>query len=421
MALLEVRNLSVGIKKNKSHLAAVDGISFDIEAGEIIGLVGESGCGKTLSALSIPGLLPPEAEVTGGSLSFGAPGLCCASRVKPPKIAGEAIFYPANSESAPDNRDFYVTGDAKIHKYNRLPEAGHGSAPAESGEYAAALDLLSLDEEELCRIRGKDISMIFQEPRQSLNPLLRAGDQITEALKLHGLAETKTARRKALELIEKLGLNEPERVFASYPHQLSGGMCQRVMIAIAAICRPRLLIADEPTTALDPAVQLQILGLLEKINRGFGTAILFISHDLSLVRRFCARTLVMYAGKIVEEGKTGDLFSDPRHPYTRGLIGAVPLPSRRGRPLANIPGRAPSIEDKIEGCPFAPRCPRAEPACRAAFPAETDLGGNHRVNCPINKPAACAKLDPQILKKFNNEFNLTNHTNRGRILTTNTL
>jgi oligopeptide/dipeptide ABC transporter ATP-binding protein len=335
MALLEVRNLSVGIKKNKSRLTAVDGISFDIEAGEIIGLVGESGCGKTLSALSIPGLLPPEAEVTGGVLGFEA----------------------------------------------RRGLAGHGSAPAKSGEGRAVLDLLSLGEEELRRIRGREISMIFQEPRQSLNPLLRAGDQITEALKLQGLADAKTARREALELIENLGLDEPERIFASYPHQLSGGMCQRVMIAIAAICRPRLLIADEPTTALDPAVQFQIIGLLEKINRGFGTAILFISHDLSLVRRFCARALVMYAGRIVEEGKTGRLFSDPRHPYTRGLIGAIPLPARKGRPLANIPGKVPSIEEPRQGCPFAPRCVCAEERCTAAFPKAANLGGGHRVYC----------------------------------------
>ncbi|MDR2134910.1 MAG: ABC transporter ATP-binding protein [Treponema sp.] len=334
MALLEARNLSVGIKKrNRARLAAVDGISFDIGAGEIIGLVGESGCGKTLSALSIPGLLPPEAEVTGGFLGFD------------------------------------VRRDVR------------GSAPAGPGADAAAVDLLSLGEKELRRVRGKDISMIFQEPRQSLNPLLRAGGQIAEALTLHGLADAKTARREALALLEKLGLDEPERIFASYPHQLSGGMCQRVMIAIAAICRPRLLIADEPTTALDPAVQVQITGLLEKINRGFGTAILFISHDLSLVRRFCARTLVMYAGRIVEEGKTGPLFSDPRHPYTRGLIGAIPSPARRGRPLANIPGKVPSIGEPRRGCPFAPRCPQAEPVCAAAFPEALHLDGGHRVYC----------------------------------------
>jgi oligopeptide/dipeptide ABC transporter ATP-binding protein len=207
------------------------------------------------------------------------------------------------------------------------------------------------------------------------------GSQITEVLEFHGLRDKKEARERALLMMSRLGFREPEKIYGAYPHQLSGGMCQRVMIAIAAICRPRLLIADEPVTALDQAIQGQILSLLEEVNRDFGTAILFISHDLGLVRRFCRRFLVMYAGRIIEEGPAEALFSAPAHPYTRGLIGAIPGKARRGGPLANIPGRVPSIEDRLPGCPFAPRCARAEERCRAAFPPETRLGEARRVRC----------------------------------------
>jgi peptide/nickel transport system ATP-binding protein len=324
MALLEIRNLSIGIKRKNEILAAVDGISLDIEAGEIVGLAGESGCGKSLTALSIPRLLPHAAEITGGHIMFR-------------------------------------------------------SGVSHNAE--ASFNLLSLREEALCRIRGRDISMIFQEPRQSLNPLMRTGPQIAETLELHGLADKKTAKAAALDMIEKLGLAEPEKIFRAFPHELSGGMCQRVMIAIAAICRPKLIIADEPATALDAAAQTQILSLLGEVNRASGAAILFITHDLSLVRRFCRRFLVMYAGKIVEEGPAEALFDSPAHPYTRGLIGAIPGRERRGRALANIPGRVPSIEDRPGGCPFAPRCSRAQDRCFESFPPETETGQGRRARC----------------------------------------
>jgi oligopeptide/dipeptide ABC transporter ATP-binding protein len=331
MALLEVRNLSVairrtiaagngpGLKAREEPLPALNGVSLSVAAGEIVALAGESGCGKSLTALSIARLLPPAAEISGGEIRFGA-------------------------------------GD----------KAG---------------DLLALGEKELCRIRGKEIAMIFQEPRQSLNPLMRVGAQIAETLELHGAADAKKARAEALDMIERLGMAEPARIYRAFPHQLSGGMCQRVMIALAAICRPRLLIADEPVTALDGATQEQILDLLGGINRESGAAILFISHDLSVVRRFCRRCLVMYAGRLVEEGPTERIFSVPAHPYTRGLIGAIPGGERRGRPLANISGRVPAITDRLPGCPFAPRCPQARARCSAAFPPETELGQGHRVHC----------------------------------------
>jgi len=315
--LLEVKNLTIGIKGAGGLLIAVDNISFEIQAGEILALAGESGCGKSLTALSITGLLPRPAIITNGEILF---------------------------------------------KQDRI------------------ILLNSLGEEELCRIRGKEISFIFQEARQSLNPLIRVGPQITETLELHGSADKKETKALALDMLAKLGFNEPEKVFHAFPHQLSGGMCQRVMIAIAAICRPRLLLADEPTAGLDSASQEQFLSLLADINRDFGTAILFISHDLSIARRFCRRFLIMYAGKIVEEGPAQTLFS-PAHPYTRGLINAIPDREQRGKPLANIPGMSPAIQDRLSGCPFAPRCPNTREFCAAAFPAAKDMGGGHRMYC----------------------------------------
>ena len=233
--------------------------------------------------------------------------------------------------------------------------------------------------------------MIFQEPRQSLNPLMKVGDQIAEALKLHG-GYKKTANRAARDLLQQLKFPEPEKILNVWPHQLSGGMCQRVMIAIAAMCRPRLLIADEPITALDPANQHHILSLLNHINREFGTAVLFISHDLSVVRHFCSRFLVMYAGNIIEEGPSETIVSAPLHPYTMGLVRAIPRKENRNRPLANIPGKAPSLEDNLPGCLFAPRCLKMRTLknahlCTQTFPPWKDLAGNHRVRCFFAEPA----------------------------------
>jgi peptide/nickel transport system ATP-binding protein len=320
--VLEVEGLSVGIKWKKRRLTAVRDLSFEMESGEILGIVGESGCGKTLTALSIPGLLPPGVEQTGGTIRF------------------------------------------------------------------AGRDLGALSPRELSRIRGRDLTMIFQEPAASLNPLQRIGAQIAEPLKLHG--EREGARRRVLDLLENLGLPEPERLVRAYPHQLSGGMCQRVMIALAVINRPRLLIADEPTTALDLSTQAQILKLLGRINRELGTSILFISHDLSVISRFCSRLLVMYAGRLVESGPAEAVFRSPLHEYTRLLLGSIPGRDRKGKPLTNIPGRVPALEDQARGCPFAPRCGSAEARCGAAFPeaAVFDAGkgaasGEHRAHCVL--------------------------------------
>ena len=328
--MLEVKNLSVSIN---NHFTAVEGIDFSLNAGEITAIAGESGCGKTLTALSVMRLLPPAAKISGGEIRY---------------TAGRST-------------------ENGVHK---------------------AVNLCLLDEKSLCAIRGKEIAMIYQEPRESLNPLMRIGKQIAESLVLHG-ENKKTADNAALDLLQKLKFTDAENIFNAKPHQLSGGMCRRVMIAIAAICRPRILIADEPTASLDTETQGHILTLLKQINREFGTAVLFITHDLVTARQFCSRLLVMYSGKIIEEIPAKKLFSAPNgrfaavHPYTAGLLKAIPRRENRNRPLANIPGRMPSIENRLPGCPFAPRCPNAPEQCNAAFPPQIDLGGGHKVHCYV--------------------------------------
>jgi oligopeptide/dipeptide ABC transporter ATP-binding protein len=331
MTLLEVRNLTVSIRRGKKYYSAVDGINFKIDAGEIIALAGESGSGKSLTALSIPRLLSTRAKISGGE-----------------------ILYSANG----------------------------------------TINLCKTDEKSLRSIRGKEISMIFQEPRQSLNPLMKVGSQITEALELHpdiyaaapSAQNKKTANRLAanklaLEMLEKLQFPQPEKLMDAWPHQLSGGMCQRVMIAIATICRPRLLIADEPTTALDTVNQNHILTLLKQINREFGTAILFISHDISVARDFCSRFMVMYSGKIIEEGPSEAILSSPLHPYTIALAACIPRKENRGNPLANIPGRAPPLEEIMPGCHFALRCPKAQEQCGKSMPPLVKAGDDRYVRC----------------------------------------
>jgi len=311
--LLEVRGLSVGIKKNDKYLKAVNDVSFTIDEGEILGIAGESGCGKTLTALSIPNLISERKKI----------------------LAGEIIF---------DNRN-----------------------------------LLSLTKKQMRAVRAGEISMIFQEIRESLNPLLKAGVQIAEKLEIKGNGSKAQNRAKVLEILEDLGFLEPEKIYSAYPHQLSGGMCQRIMTAIAAIGRPRLLIADEPSSALDSDSEEKILSLLSKMNREFKMSVLIISHDLSIIRRFCSRYLVMYAGRIVEEGASSN-FSFALHPYTNALVNAIPAKEKRGGKLKNIPGKVPSIEDDLTGCPFAPRCKRAQNRCHDTFPPLAEINGQ-RVYC----------------------------------------
>src|SRR5438552_753498 len=288
--LLEVKGLRTSFHTRDGIVRAVDGIDFDVRRGEIMGLVGESGCGKSVTSLSIMRLI-----------------------ARPGRIeAGEIMF---------DGRD-----------------------------------LLKLRDDEMRRLRGDRISMIFQQPTSSLNPVWDVGRQIAEVLELHRQMKGKAARARALDLLRIVGIPDPERRLRAYPHEMSGGMAQRVMTAMALACEPELLIADEPTTALDVTIQAQILDLIRKLREETGTAVILITHDLGVVAEMCDRVAVMYAGEIVEQTDVGQLFRDPRHPYTRGLIGSIPVPGVVDHDLAVIPGNVPNLIDLPSGCRFPPRC-----------------------------------------------------------------
>lgn len=315
--ILQVEGLSVEARTAEGTFDITRKIDFSIQKGGILGIVGESGCGKSVTALAVAGLLPANARVRAGTIRFN----------------GQNLY--------------------------------------------------ALPEEKLRRLQGKEFSMIFQEPMTSLNPLMRIGRQVGENLRLHTDLSRQAIHERTLEVLGQVGLPNPAQVERAYPHELSGGMRQRVMIAMAIICRPKLIIADEPTTALDVTVQAQILELLRKINREFGCAILFISHDLSVVRRLCDRTAVMYAGSIVEAGETQDVFHNPAHGYTQGLLDAIPTRVSRGKRLKSIPGTVPDLKDRQGGCLFAPRCKQASEACFNIHPQPVVLSGGHVAYCPL--------------------------------------
>ncbi len=319
MALLEIENLQTHFRTPGGIVRAVDGVSFQVEAGETLAVVGESGCGKSVTAMSVLRLIPEP----------------------PGKIAGSIRFQ--------------------------------------------GRDLLKLSEREMRGIRGNEISMIFQEPMTSLNPVLTVGRQIGETLRLHQGLDRKAAEARAVEMLQLVGIPEPARRVREYPHQLSGGMRQRVMIAIALACNPKLLIADEPTTALDVTIQAQILDLMRDLKRRVGAAIVLITHDLGVVAEVAERVVVMYAGRKVEEAPVGSLFRTPRHPYTQGLLGSVPklgssLTGTETR-LQEIPGLVPSLRQRIEGCVFASRCSHATDLCRKVAPALEQKAPGHAAAC----------------------------------------
>ena len=320
MALLEVENLQTHFGTPDGVVRAVDGLSFHIDAGETLAIVGESGCGKSVTSMSVLRLI---AEPPG-------------------KIAGKIRFLGQN--------------------------------------------LLDLPEQEMRKIRGNAISMIFQEPMTSLNPVLTVGKQIGETVQLHQGLNARDAEAKAVEMLTLVGIPAPGRRVREYPHQLSGGMRQRVMIAMALACNPKLLIADEPTTALDVTIQAQILDLMRDLKTRRGSAIMLITHDLGVVAEMAERVVVMYAGRKVEEAPVREIFARPLHPYTRGLIGAVPLlgsslhEGPRGR-LAEIQGLVPSLRKPIIGCAFAGRCTFATDLCRAVAPAIEEKAPDHSVAC----------------------------------------
>ena len=314
--LLEVKNLKTCFELFRGTVKAVDGVDFTLKTGEILGIVGESGGGKSVTGFSLLGLIDAPGRITGGEILF-------------------------------------------------------------RGE-----DLLKKSEEEMRRIRGKEISMIFQDPMTSLNPLQTIGRQIDEMLALHTDLSSAGRRARILELLNEVGIPTPEDRLDCYPHQFSGGMRQRVVIAIALAANPRLIIADEPTTALDVTVQAQILKLMENLVKKFGSALILVTHDLAVVSEMTHRVVVMYCGKIVEEAPTAELIRAPRHPYTKGLLGSIPrITGVRTPRLPQIPGMAPHLFDLPRGCSFAPRCGYATERCREEVPAMRELSAGRRAAC----------------------------------------
>ncbi|WP_219212396.1 ABC transporter ATP-binding protein [Variovorax boronicumulans] len=319
MALLEVEDLRVHFRTPDGVNRAVDGVSFHVNEGETLAIVGESGCGKSVTSMSLLRLLPEP----------------------PAKVAGRIRFM---------NRD-----------------------------------LLALNDAELRAVRGNEISMIFQEPMTSLNPVLTVGFQIAETLRLHQKLDQRAAAKRATEMLQLVGIPAPERRLHEYPHQLSGGMRQRVMIAMALACNPKLLIADEPTTALDVTIQAQILDLMAELKHRTGAAIVLITHDLGVVADVAERVMVMYAGRKVEEAPVDMLLANPRHPYTRGLLAAIPKTGASQHPqktrLTEIPGMVPSLKQRIDGCLFAGRCAQATDLCRTVVPALQPKAPLHLAAC----------------------------------------
>jgi peptide/nickel transport system ATP-binding protein/oligopeptide transport system ATP-binding protein len=312
--LLSVRGLKTYFHSSALVLKAVDDVSFDIHRGETFGIVGESGCGKSIASMSIMRLVStPPGRYEGGEILFGG-------------------------------RDILQMSDAEIHA-----------------------------------LRGGEISMIFQEPMTALNPVFTIGNQLEEVILLHQKVQKKESAAIALDWLKKVRIPNPEGVLRSYPFTLSGGMRQRVMIAIALACRPKLLIADEPTTALDVTIQAQILDLISGIKKETGVSCIFITHDLGVISEMADRVMVMYSGKVCEIAPTAELIANPLHPYTKGLIAS--RPNGQGRRLVTIPGSVPSLRDKPPGCPFHPRCPAAQNLCASAFPPVFDPGSGHSVYC----------------------------------------
>lgn len=324
MPLLEVKNLRTRFKIEDGTFYAVDDVSFKVEAGKTLGIVGESGCGKSVTSLSIMRLIQE-------------PGLI---------ESGQVLF---------------------------------------DGE-----DILKISDKEMRKIRGQKMAMIFQEPMTSLNPVFTCGDQIMEVIQVHNRdISTAEAAERALTMLKKVGIPSPERRFHEFPHQLSGGMRQRVMIAMSMSCNPRLLIADEPTTALDVTIQAQILDLMRALQKEFQTGMILITHDLGVVAEMCDDVMVMYAGKAVEQGTVEDIFYRPRHPYTRGLLDSIPHfeSTERLDRLRTIPGLVPSLLDLPKGCRFYDRCFRRQPDCQIAMPPL--MGTDHKYACyyPIDEVA----------------------------------
>ena len=318
-SILEVNRLNTSFFTDDGEVPAVSDVSFYIQPGEILGVVGESGCGKSVTSLSVMDLIPRPGKIVSGNIKF-------------------------------------------------------------KGE-----ELTKASQRRLRQIRGNEIAMIFQEPMTSLNPVFTIGSQLIDAIRLHNPVSKKKAAIRAVEMLKKVGMPRAEQLLKDYPHQLSGGMRQRVMIAMAMACEPDLLIADEPTTALDVTIQAQILDLMKRLNDDLNTSILLITHDLGVVADVCDRIVVMYAGKVVEEGSVRTIFNHPQHPYTEGLIRSVPNMYEKRERLYSIPGNVPKPGSLEKGCLFAPRCPYAFDRCTAESPQLLETEDSHQVRCFLHE------------------------------------
>lgn len=320
--LLEISGLRTEFATPRGVIKAVDGVSFTVRKGETLGIVGESGCGKSITSLSIMQLLPGRiGRVAGGEIRFEGKNLLKASR------------------------------------------------------------------KEIRQIRGNRIAMIFQEPMTSLNPVFKVGKQVSEAARYHLKLGKKEARARVVDMLIKVGIPRPEKIFDQYPHQLSGGMRQRVMIAMAMVCNPSLLIADEPTTALDVTIQAQILDLMRDLQNNEGTSIMMITHDLGVVAEMCDRVIIMYAGQVVEETDVKTLFREPKHPYTRGLLTSLPQLAEDAVRLPTIPGQVPSPLEMPAGCRFAPRCAMRVERCEQMDPELLEIAPGHLCRCLLEQEA----------------------------------
>ncbi len=371
MPLLDVNNLTTHFFTDAGVVKAVDGVSFTIARGETLGIVGESGSGKSMTALSLMRLIPdPPGKTIAGTVNyFGkdgeAPTLRENCRNCPSPLAGEGRERGASPSP-------------------RLPHQGGGEAASPQNTAGNhPIDLLKLAPKEMRHIRGKRIAMVFQEPMTSLNPVYTIGDQIGEAIALHEGGSAKSVKDRAIEMLTLVGIPEPKRRYGEYPHQLSGGMRQRAMIGMALSCTPDLLLADEPTTALDVTIQAQILELIASLQAKLGMAMILVTHDFGVIAETTQRVIVMYAGRFVEEGKTRDIFAEPQHPYTQGLLKSIPPLEKmpNGTLLPTIKGTVPNLAELPMGCAFQDRCPRVQQKCRESEVPYDDIGRGRRVRC----------------------------------------
>jgi oligopeptide/dipeptide ABC transporter ATP-binding protein len=319
--LLEIQDLVLKFKTSRGEVQVLNGINLAVKPGEIFGIVGETGCGKTVTGLSVLGLLPGSAEIPAGTIRFDE------------------------------------------------------------------VNLLELSKKEMRQVRGGQIAMIFQDPSSSLNPVYSIGQQLGKIIRQHLDVSVRKARARAMEMLAAVGLPDVRRIMRSYPHQLSGGMQQRVMIALALACQPRLLIADEPTTALDVTIQAQILALLKELRQKFDISVVLITHNLGVVAKTCDRLAVLYAGRVVEQGPTRAIFTNPQHPYTRGLMKAIPRPAQRGSQIEAISGTVPSNPGAVVGCAFAPRCALAFDRCWEEEPGQFSVDAQHQSACFLSEVA----------------------------------